>query len=203
MCSGERLFSCGTGCWHGLGAGFGQVSSEASCGCRICLLHRELPGCRMEKYSGARPRFGLGGLSSPPASACGCGTLGTTGLGGSPVGMAGVGYLQPACREGGFGRSRGESGAGGSLPASPASLRWISASDPRLFAGMENPAQDLGCTVSGFAMKMGSRLRSLPAAGLNPRHGLEAVWLSARGYQGKGCGVPRGATGPRERRGTL
>lgn len=203
MRGGERLFSRGAGCWRGFSAGFGQVSSEASCGCRICLLHWELPGCRMEKYSGARPRFGLGRLSSPPASARGCGTLGTTGLGGSPVGTAGVGCLQPVCREGGSGRSHGESGAGGSLPTSPASLPWISASDPRLFAGMENPAQDLGCTVSGFAMKMGSWLHLLPAASLNPRHGLEAVWLSARGYPGKGCGVPRGATGPQGRRGTL
>lgn len=69
MCRGERLFSRGVGCQHGVGARFRQGSSEASCGCRICLLHQELPRCRMEKYPDARPRFGLGGLSSPSASA--------------------------------------------------------------------------------------------------------------------------------------
>lgn len=55
----ERLFPRGSGCWRGVGAGLG--SGEALRGCRICLLHRELPGCRMEKYSGAQPHF-RGGL---------------------------------------------------------------------------------------------------------------------------------------------
>lgn len=107
-------------------------------------LPRELPGCRMEKYSGARPRFGLGGSSGPPASACRCNTLSTAGLGGSPMGMARVGCLQPACRGGGSGRSRAGLGAGMSLPMSPASLPWIPASEPRSFAGVENPGQDSG-----------------------------------------------------------
>lgn len=47
-----------------LGAGVGWVpglgSGEASRGCGICLLHRELAGCRLEKYRGAQPRFRAG-----------------------------------------------------------------------------------------------------------------------------------------------
>lgn len=59
----------------------------------------------------------------------------------------------------------GSSSAGRALLMSPTSLPWISASEPQSSASVENPGWYQG---SGFAMEMGSRLRSLPAAGLNP-----------------------------------
>lgn len=182
MCRGERLLSRGAGCQHGLGAGFGQGGSEASRGCGICLLCRELPGCGMEKYSGAWPCFGLGGWSGPPASARRCGTLGTAGLGGSPQGS---------------GMSRGGPGAG---------IWWVSTDIPRV------PSPDFcfravvvcrsgkpqagsgrrGCAASGFAVEMGSRLHSLPAASLNPRRGLEAVEPPAHGHAASPAPQPPG-----------
>lgn len=66
-------------------------------------------------------------------------------------------------------------GAGESLPTSPVSLPLIPPSEPRSFSGVGNAVQDPGCVMSSFAVEVGSRLRSLPAVGLNPRCGLEAV----------------------------
>lgn len=64
---GGRLFSRGAGWRHGVGAGFGQGGSEASCGCRICPLHRELPGCRMEKILRCLAAFWVGRVEQPPS----------------------------------------------------------------------------------------------------------------------------------------
>lgn len=60
---------------------------------------------------------------------------------------------------------------------SPVSLPQISASEPMLFAGMENPGQDAGGVAAWCRLCRGDGVSAPLAAGsrLNPQCGLEAL----------------------------